>query len=326
MKIGTRMTYLWVFTASLLAGGPVLADTLDIRPGLRAGETYRWDYRREMEQQAKGRPDKSGASITAVTAKVLEASASGYVLEWRYGDTRVLDAAQAKALAQKDMQWIWDLARELRFELQLAPDGQFVQLRNYEQIQPKIDQMIEHILAMAARQKNAGPAEMKQVGDMMRGMFAGRERVEALMLKDVRLLLFPFGMSLDTQAPLTYQTPLANPFGGEALQAEGTISLTSLDRTHGIATIGLDQKLSPDSMAKILAAMARKMGENRPPPEELAKLKADITDTSRYTIDLKTGFPSKVEFKRAVFMPDGHRIDKVSFTSKGSGSSSVPGK
>lgn len=326
MKTGTRMTYLWVFTASLLAGGPVLADTLDIRPGLRAGETYRWDYRREMEQQAKGRPDKSGASITAVSARVLEASASGYVLEWRYGDTRVLDAAQAKALAQKDIQWIWDFARELRFELQLAADGQFVQLRNYEQIKPKIDQMIEHVLVMVAQEKKAGPAEMKQVGDMMRDMFAGRERVEALMLKDVLLLLFPFGMSLDTQAPLTYQTPLANPFGGEALQAEGTISLTSIDRKHGIATLGLDQKLSPDSMTRILAALARKMGENRPPPEELAKLKVDITDTSRYTIDLKSGFPSKVEFKRAVFMPDGHRIDKVSFTSKGSGASSVQGK
>ncbi len=242
------------------------------------------------------------------------------------GDTRVLDAAQAKALAEKDMQWVWDVAKELRFELQLAPDGQFVQLRNYEQIQPKIDQMIERVLAMAAQQKNAGPAEMKQVGDMMRGMFAGREQVEALMLKDVRLLLFPFGMSLDSNVPLTYQTPLANPFGGDPLQAEGTISLTSLDRKHGIATIGLDQKLSPDSMTKILAAMTQKMGANRPPPAELAKLQADITDTSRYTIDLKTGFPSKVEFKRAVFMPGGHRTDRVSFTSKGPDSMNGPGK
>lgn len=309
------MKCLWIFTASLLASAPLLAETLDIRPGLRTGEIYRWDYRREMEQQSTDNPKKSGASVTVVTAKVLEASASGYVLEWRYGETRLLDAAQAKALAQKNMQWIWDLAKELRFELQLAPDGQFVRLHNYEQIKPKIDQMVEHVLALVAQERKASPAEMKQAGDMMRGIFAGRERVEALMLKDVRLLLSPFGMSLDPNAPLTYHTPLANPFGGESLQADGVISLTSLNRKRGIATIKLDQKLSPDSMTKIHASMAQKMGDNRLPAAEIAKLKADITDKSIYTIDLKTGFASKVEFMRTIYMPDGHRIDKVSFKS-----------
>lgn len=309
------MKFLCIFIASLLASGPLLAETLNIRPGLRTGEIYRWDYQRAMEQESEGKPKKSGASITAVTAKVLESSASGYVLEWRYGKTRLLDSDQAKVLAQKDMQWIWDFAKELRFELQLGPDGQFVQLRNYEQIKPKIDRMIEHMLAMAAQENKSSPDEMKQVGDMVRGMFSGRDRVEALMLKDVRLLLFPFGISLDSNAPLTYQAPLANPFGGENLQADGMISLTSLNRKRGIATVSLDQKLSSDSVTKMITAMTQKMGEKRPPPEVLAKLKADITDKASYTVNLKSGFASKVEFMRTVYMPGGHRIDKVSFNS-----------
>lgn len=309
------MKFLWFFTASLLASGPLLAETLDIKPGLRTGEIYRWDYQRAMEQQSGDKPKKSGASITPVTARVLEASVTGYVLEWRYGKTRLLDPAQAKALDQKNMQWIWDFAKELRFELQLAPDGQFVQLKNYEQIKPKIDQMIEHLITLAAQGEKASPAEMKQVGDTVRAMLTGRERVESLMLKDVRLLLFPFGMSLDSKSPLTYQAPLANPFGGENLQADGVISLTSLNRKRGIATVNLDQKLSPDSVTKMVTAMTQKMGENRPTPEELAKLKADITDKASYTVNLKSGFASKVEFMRTVYMPGGHRIDKVSFNS-----------
>jgi hypothetical protein len=196
--------------------------------------------------------------------------------------------------------------------LQLAPDGQFVQLRNYEQIKPKIDQMVDRVMALVAQERKADPAEMKQVGDMMRGMFASRERVENLMLKDVRLLLFPFGMSL-SKAPLTYQTPLPNPFGGDSLQADGKISLTSLNRKRGIAIISLDQTLNPDSVPKVLNAMAQKMGENRPPPSELAKLKANITDKSIYTVDLKSGLANKVEFIRIISMPGGHRTDKVSF-------------
>lgn len=315
MKIATSLKKnLWIGIASFLIGSSALAETVDIRPGLRIGEVFSWDYKKETEQQSQDKPKKSGSSVTPVTAKVIEASASGYVLEWRYGSTRFLDTAQAKVMAQKDMQWVADIAKALRFELQLAPDGQFVQLRNYEQIKPTIDQMVERVMAAVAQERKADPAEMKQVGDMMRGMFASRERVENLMLKDVRLLLFPFGMSLDTKAPLTYQAPLPNPFGGEALQAEGKISLTSVNRKRGHATIALDQKLSPDSVPKILSAMAQKMGDNRPPPEELAKLKADITDKSTYTVDLKSGFASKVEFMRTVSLPGGHRADRISFT------------
>lgn len=315
MKNGVSLKKcLWISAASLLIGSSALAETVDVRPGLRTGDVYSWNYQRDTEQQSQDKPKKTGGSVTPVTVKVIEASASGYVLEWRYGAPRFLDASQAKIMARKDMQWISDIAKELRFELQLAPDGQFVQLRNYEQIKPKIDQMVEQVMTAVAQERKADPAEMKQVGDMMRGMFASRERVESLMLKDVRLLLFPFGMSLDSDAPLTYQAPLPNPFGGDNLQADGVISLTSLNRKRGIATIELDQKLSPDSVTKIITSMTRRMGKKRPAPEELAKLKADITDKSIYTVDLKTGFASEVKFMRTIFMPGGHRTDKVSFT------------
>lgn len=314
MTTGTSLKrHIALFTASLLIGGSALAETVDILPGLRIGDTYSWDYRKETEQQSQDKAKKSGASVTPVSARVIEASATGYVLEWRYGETRFLDASRAQAKAQKDMQWASDIAKALRFELQLAPDGQFVQLSNYEQIKPTIDQMVEHVMVAVARERKADPAEMKQVGDMMQGMFASRERVEALILKDVRLLLFPYGMSLDAKTPLTYQAQLPNPFGGENLVADGKISLASVDRKQGLATIRLEQKLSPDSVPKILGAMVQKMGDNRLPAEELAKLKADITDRSTYTVDLKSGLAKRVEFSRSVFLPGGHRIDKISF-------------
>lgn len=306
--------FLGVLALTALLSTPALAATIDIKPGIRVGDRYGWDYRKETEQQSQGTVTKKGESVTPVTAKVIEASATGYVLEWQYGDTRFLDAAQAKVMARQDMQWVTDLSKALRFELQLAPDGQFVQLRNYEQLKPSIDRMIEQVIATVAKERQASPAEMQQVGEMMRGMFATRERVETLLLKDVRLLLFPFGMSLDSKAPLNYQTALPNPFGGESLTAEGKISLASLNAKSGLATITIDQKLSPDSVPKILNALVQKLGDKRPPPEELSRLEADITDTSGYTVDLKSGFANKVEFTRTTRLPGGQRIDRISFS------------
>lgn len=315
MKIATSFKQsLWVGMASLLIYGFALAETVDIRAQLRIGDIFSWDYKRETEQQSQDKPKKSGGTVTAVTAKVIEASATGYVLEWRYGSSRFLNTDRDTAMGLKDLQWVSDIMKALRFELQLSPDGQFVQIQNYEQIKPTIDQMVEHVIAAVAQERKTNPAETKQLGDMMRGLFASRERVENLMLKDVRLLLFPFGMSLDTNVPLTYQSPMPNPFGGEALQAEGMISLVSVDRKRGQATIALDQKLSPDSVPKMLSAMVQRMGDNRPPPEVLAKLEADIIDRSTYTVDLESGFANKVEFTRTISLPGGHRADRISFT------------
>ncbi len=296
-----------------LLNAPVFAASIDIMPGLQEGDRFGWDYRRETVQQRQGKITKQGASVTPVTAKVIEASATGYVLEWRYGDTRFLDAAQAKAMAQQDMQWIAELSKTLRFELQLAPDGQFVQLRNYDEVRPAIDRMIEQVLATLAKERQASPDEAQQVGEMMRGMFATRERVETLLLKDVRLLLFPFGMSLDSKAPLTYETALPNPFGGESLTAQGTITLASVDAKRKLATLKIDQKLSPDSVPRILNALLQKLGDKRPPAEEVAKLKADIADQSSYTVDLKSGFANAVAFTRTTTLPGGSRMDRIGF-------------
>ncbi len=314
MNLRTTLKHLLGACALLtLLTAPVLAATIDITPGLRVGDRFGWDYRKETVQQRQGKVTKQGASVTPVTAKVIEAAATGYVLEWQYGDTRFLDAAQAKAMAQKDRQWIAELSKTLRFELQLAPDGQFVQLRNYEALRPAIDRMIEQVMATVAKERQASPDEARQVGEMMRGMFATRERVETLLLKDVRLLLFPFGMSLDSKAPLTYETALPNPFGGESLTAQGTISLASVDAKRKLATLKIDQKLSPDSVPKILDALLQRLGDKRPPAEEIAKLKADIADQSSYTVDLKSGFANAVAFTRTTSLPGGQRTDRISF-------------
>ncbi len=297
-----------------LLSAPALAATVDIKPVMRVGDRFGWDYRKETMQTAEGRGTKKTASVTPVTAKVIEASSTGYVLEWQYGDTRFLDAARAKAMAQQDNQWMADLAKALRFELLLAPDGQFVQLRNYAALRPAIDRMLAQVLAAVAKERQASPEERQQVGEMMRGMFATREQVETLLLKDVRLLLFPFGLSLDSAAPLTYQTALPNPFGGEALTAEGTVSLASVNARRGQASIRIEQKLSPDSVPRILNALVRELGDKRPPAEEFARLKADITDTSHYTVDLRSGFSNRVEFTRTTTLPGGSRTDKVSYS------------
>lgn len=312
MKSRTGLSrILATLTISLLMGGSALAESNEIvRPGIHAGESFSWDYRRKTETQYQNTAKKTVGSVTAVTAKVIEASSSGYILEWTYGDTHMLDAPGPEAAAA---QWVSDVAKELRFELQLDPEGQFVRLRNYEQLRSKIDQVIEQVMAAIAKERKATPAEMTYVGKMLKEMFGSQDRVETLMLKDVRLLLFPFGMPLDSKAPITYQTQLPNPFGEDSLQADGTLVLTSLDTKQGVATISLDQKLSADSVPKMLAAMIQRMGENRPPSTALSKLRADINDHSTYTVDLKSGLAREVEFTRTVTMPGGSRIDRVSF-------------
>ena len=100
----------------------------------------------------------------------------------------------------------------------------------------------------------------------------------------------------------------------EALTAEGTISLASVNARRGQASIRIEQKLSPDSVPRILNALVRGLGDKRPPAEEFARLKADITDTSHYTVDLRSGFSNRVEFTRTTTLPGGSRTDKVSYS------------
>ncbi|MCB1887643.1 MAG: hypothetical protein KDH20_08555 [Rhodocyclaceae bacterium] len=283
-----------------LMSAPLRAEPIDFRPGFKVGETFRWSYREESTRQRRGKPPDASGTVTPLTARVLEASSSGYVLDWHIGEAQQIYPDQTESSGRSEDRWLQEVATTLNFELQLSREGRFLALRNHDPLRSKIDAVIER-LVVERRARGANVAE--EAGRVLREMLADRERFEAFLLQDILLLLFPMGISLDTDAATTTQAELPNPFGGDALLSDVAIRVAAIDLSKDRAIVEVARRLEPGSVTKLLQAMMARAGKRGARAAEFAHMTADITDTGKIEVERSTGLVWRASHTRQITLP-----------------------
>ena len=298
---------LGVARAQEAAQDPAHVLELSARP--RAGDVIHLELRKEQERQVPNRPPQRSSSLLRVTLDVLESGAEGVVVRWSHSRPAG-DAAPPSSEAADDGEVIWELVRDIHYDLEFDASGEFVRLRNYEQVRPLVDRMLSEIGGILAKRGNAAAAE--QATALVRRMFASRSNLESVLLREPRLFFYPMGKRFVLDAPREFDAQLPNPFGGAGLPAHGTLRVDWIDRNRGLAAVTMEQTLHPDSVRIAVESLLQRMPpERRPQNVDPARLDVEVRDLARYTVNLEDGLPERMDFSRITRVPGGYRRDVV---------------
>jgi hypothetical protein len=234
----------------------------------------------------------------------------GFLVEWKYGPPRLLiDNKPLDPKAEKMSQASLEFLSKLRYEIELSPDGEFKGLRNFDEIKKVGLKFADEMDRGITKKPGSAP-----IGDTMRAMIADRTILEAVLMKDIQILLFPLGKSFESKIPFEFEGELPNPFGGQALLTRGVISIKVTDRAKGIAAIQFEQSLSPDSLPIFLESFADWAKLPKPKGDALKNVAANVSDKATYIVDLKTGLPVSVSYSRAITVPGQEKGETHTFS------------
>ncbi len=286
---------------------PTQVLELSGRPGV--GDVIHLVLRKEQERQVPNRPAQRSSSLLRVTLEVLESGAQGMVVRWSH--SRPVDVAAPPAgEAADEADVIWELVQDIHYDLEFDAGGEFVRLRNYEEVRPLVDRMLSEIGAILGKRGNAAAAE--QATALVRRMFSSRSNLESVLLREPRLFFHPMGKRFVLDAPREYDAQLPNPFGGAGLPAHGTLRVDWIDRNRGLAAVTMEQTLHPDSVRIAVESLLQRMPpERRPQNLDPAAIKVEVRELARYTVNLQDGLPERMDFTRTTRVPGGYRRDVV---------------
>jgi len=284
------------FAVYLLLSVCALAQEIELRPQLRAGDAFELEYVRAREDSR--RPQMSGSSRTPVHVRVLEAGPKGFVLDWRQGATAFDNPeivknpiAAAAANAVKDM----------RLEAVLGPDGAFQRLRNEAEVLPKLQSMLDGMLA-AFGQQLPDPTQRQTVENLIRRLMSPRTLLSSAT-HDLQTYFGLHGAKLTKGETVETLIEQPSPLGSGTIPAAFRLTLESMDAHEAkiLSATEYDGRALSALTAQLLAQAASGAANTPPPVQPRA---VEMSDSGRYVYSRAFGIMSEVVVTRRIVAGD----------------------
>lgn len=279
----------------------VVAQEIQLRPRLIAGDEFRLEVTRSREDSAK--PESNFVSKTPVDVRVVSANSTGFVIEWKPGLTFTEGGAVA---SDETMRMAGEIMGDAVMRIVLDEDGSFVRVANQAELLPKLQAAID--LVIKESQGGMEPEAAKRAEQLVRTILSP-SNIIALATRDVQTYVSLFGAPLRLNQPMEVPLQQPNPLGGAPLDAVLRLKMTAL--TAETATITSTITYDGDALKKMTVGLIAQASV-KPPPAEVEKFKLDMTDDTRYTYDRVTGLFREVSNDRRISSGVLKRLDKVS--------------
>ncbi|HVF65844.1 MAG TPA: hypothetical protein VNE58_17810 [Casimicrobiaceae bacterium] len=288
--------------ALAVASNIVLAQTVVVEPAKqwKVGDEVRYE---RVKMRSDSNAAKPASGRTHIAIKVIEANASGFLVAWRYGRSASDSPSPAAAEAIEQMQ---QMIEGLEYVLELKPSGELSALRNWQEVRDKALALVDKVMPPAAS------ATHKHAVAQTKALFATREGVQNVLLREVQLFFMLYGWQLDVGESKSHDELLPNPLGGPPLPAIATVRVTSLDGDMAMLryTLAFDRAKAGKIIADSLAAVAKRMGK---PTDDLAKVASslEVNDEAELAFDVKSRWPQKLTHERVSRIGDRSRADRL---------------
>jgi hypothetical protein len=137
----------------------------------------------------------------------------------------------------------------------------------------------------------------------MTSMFSSMtaEQAASVFLKEDGFQSIPVNVELDPAKPAAGTEIIASPLGGPPIKSIVTLSVESVDKARGVATLKWAQILDPEStqasVTQMVEAILQRMGPEAAKSAEMRakfeKMVFDRTSTCDFEVALNTGLPTK---------------------------------
>jgi hypothetical protein len=294
----------------LAESAEVGAFEIDIDANWEAGESRRYELTSRRNDVGEG-ADQSRHLVTDIQITVLDATDEGFVLEWVYGESRLLAPAEP---ASPELETALQAPVGLRVEYATDRFGAYAELRNGEEVQSFVAATLKQLLQTMTE---AGGDERAVQGaqQMVEQLLAQPDALETLFLQEIQLFHVLHGYLFDSPEPIRYDDLLPNMLGGDPIPSQVTIRPTRYSDAQGCARIewanAIDPNKARESIVEGLMAQAERLGIELEPPEPGELPDAfNIQDEMQFDLDLATAWPERISWQRQIQIGDHRRTDE----------------
>jgi hypothetical protein len=276
-----------------------VAQDIEIRPKLVAGDRFRLEVARVRRDSARPQANQSGRTI--VDVQVVSAAATGYVLDWIPGDTAfdngtgmqdptLIAAAQA--------------AKGIRYRIALGSDGEFERLLNEAEVRPKLQAVVDTITSDLA---NRLPDNQRKTFREMMGQIMTPAALISSATQDAQIYWGLYGAALAAGEAVAVEIQQPNPITGSVIPATFSVRMDSATATS--ATLTTTTTYDKNALLKMTVELAQRAGA-QVRPEDAAKLPPMVmADDGKFEFDRVSGLMRKVTINRRITMGPQDRID-----------------
>jgi hypothetical protein len=271
-----------------------------IVPRWRAGETRIYEQVKSIQRTTQGETKYQGSSRSRIEISVIEEGEHGYLVGWTIQETEMDDLRAARDPMVRQMA---DIVRGWKALIELDAEATVTGLRNWRELQARSKQILD-LMTRDPKRLGIEPSAMNQVRAQVESMFAKREQVEELFLRDMGVFFLPLGRSYPRQHTIEYEDELPNPLGGDSLPRRGTLRLTSYDEKTGRAAVRWTQTVDSEAAMRIILDTMRILGEKvgKPIPD-MKKVEAivkavDVENRCEFIIDARDGWVEELTHTR----------------------------
>lgn len=242
------------------------------------GESMRYELTMKKEKFKEGKLVSSYVSTSKVEVTVVDSTGDSYKVHWKYNEVKVTDNLNNPILQQ-----FGRLAEGMTLIYLTDEMGTFTELINWKEIQATVYNTFNEILKV-----NDSP-EARAVMDQLKAIYATRESIEYLVIKEVQLFHMFYGGQYELRKKYVSETNLPNFLGGDSLPAVITVEMTDMKPKKDYCKILFDQNIDKEKAVQIIMEWAQKIsGETTVDKSKLPEL--NIDDKTVGEFELSTGW------------------------------------
>lgn len=270
-----------------------------IRPRLGAGDQFRLAVTHTRENI--GKPQADYSVTTPVDVRVVSVGADGLLLDWQPRES-TLSGPGVKA--DPGLAIIGKVIGNTSYRLALSRDGEFQRLANEAVVLPKLQQVVDALLAEMLKPMPAD--EAKRVEAFMRQILSPTVLV-GTATREAQTYLSMFGVTLAAGERIEAPIKQPNPLGGDPIPATLRIRMESV--TPDTATLSSTVVYDPEAMGKLMQRLIAS-ATAKPAADELARLQMTLSDEGTYVFDRKVTLFREVSVVRRVAVGQAGRSDR----------------
>jgi hypothetical protein len=287
--------------AAVLIACGALAQQLEVRPLLRAGDGLRLEILRTRENSS--RPQQNAKGRSTIELRVISVDADGVEIDWTPGKFVFEDPKLANHPLLLAATGAID---GLRVRLRLNAAGEVAGVVNRDEVLPKVQAALD---VLVTEVKKTLPRNQHQALASMVARVASPELLLGEVTRDAQIYFALNGVELTLGDAVELQLDQPNPFSsGDTLPV--TIRLELESASDDSAIVATTTTYDSAALAKLTRSLVEKSGA--PVAEEkLANMPLlEVADVGRYVYDKQLGLMREVVVTRRSSAGGNRRLDR----------------
>ena len=243
---------------------------------------------------------------------VLEASPTGYTLEWVVGDSNVQKGTETRDLTVDDLflQDMLTLKPGLRIVYTTDANGAFQQIQNWSQVELFHNQ-VHDLFDLRMEQMYKSKKTRDQLLAIIEPVWTDLSQIDQLYTQELRTYHAAFGRAIQPVHNLSGKDMVPNLLGNMPLESETIMRLSTFNPSSKCAFLDLNRRLTPQSVQQFLKDYLIRQSQVTPRVvtggNDLAATR--IEDAVRYSVDTSSNWLMGAQMQRVTMIESLSMID-----------------